>query len=165
VERIQRHPQGELMAVVVRGVEVLERAGRALRGADRHFRREMYRGLNRAAKPLKHKINEAIPEYMPDRGGYAATLQRTHSPRTKIKTGGRDPSIRLVSRTRGGRRDTAALEEGRLAHPVFGNRSVWRTTDVRPGFFTTPILDEADAIRGEMLDAIEDVHRRIVAEI
>jgi hypothetical protein len=147
-------------------VEVLERAGKALRGADKHFRRELFRGLNRAAKPLGKAVQESIPDYMPNRGGYAATLQRSHSTRTQIKTGGRDPAVRLISRTKGGvKRRVKALEAGKLAHPVFGNRKVWRTQSVKPGFFTEPIEAGADDVREEMVDAIGRVHDRIRAEI
>lgn len=154
------------MSVEVRNVEVLEAAGRALRGADKRYRRELFRGLNTASKPLREAVQESIPDYMPRRGGYATVLQRSHSPRVKAKTSGRDPSIRIISRTRGGvRRNTRALEEGRLAHPVFGNRSVWRVTDVRPGFFSEPMEDKADMVRDEMVDAVGRVHDAIRAEI
>lgn len=153
------------MSVEVRNVEVLERAGRALRGADRHYRRELYRGLNRAAKPLKQAVHDAIPDYMPRRGGYADVLQRAHSPQTKIKTGGRDPSVQIISRTRGARRRTKALEAGRLSHPVFGNRSVWRTQDIKPGFFTEPMEEEAGTVRDEMVDALGRVQSAIRREI
>lgn len=154
------------MGIEVRNVEVLERAGRALRGADKHFRRELFRGLNTASKPLREAVQESIPDYMPNRGGYAKTLQASHSPRTQVKTGGRDPSIRIISRTKGGvKRKVKALEAGKLSHPVFGNRRVWRTQSVKPGFFTEPMMDKADDVRDEMVDAIGRVQDRIRAEI
>lgn len=153
------------MDVQVRNAEVLERAGRALRGADRKYRRELFRGINRATKPLKAAVKAAIPDYMPRRGGYAALLQRDHSPRTQTKPGGRDPAVRIISRTRGTRRNVRALEEGRLAHPLFGNRSVWRVTDVKPGFFSEPMEQNADEVRDEVVDAIGRVHDQIRREI
>jgi hypothetical protein len=154
------------MTVEVRGVEVLERAGKALRGAEKHYRRELFRGLNTASKPLREAVQESIPDYMPNRGGYAKTLQASHSPRTQVKTGGRDPSIRIISRTKGGvKRKVKALEEGKLAHPVFGNRRVWRTQSIRPGFFTEPMRAGAPEVRDEMIDAIGRVHDQIRREV
>jgi hypothetical protein len=154
------------VSIELRNVEVLEQAGRALRGAQKHYRRELFRGLNRAAKPLKQAVQESIPDYMPGRGGYAAALQRSHSPRTQIKTGGRDPGIRIISRTKGGvKRSVRKLEAGKLAHPLFGDREHWFTQDIRPGFFTEPMEGEADAVRDEMVDAIQDVHAAIRAAV
>jgi hypothetical protein len=154
------------VTIELRNVEVLEQAGRALRGAEKHYRRELFRGLNRAAKPLKQAVQESIPDYMPGRGGYTAALQRSHSPRTQVKTGGRDPGIRIISRTKGGvKRNTKALEAGKLSHPLFGDRENWFTQDIRPGFFTEPMRGQADEVREEMLDAIQDVHAAIRAGI
>jgi hypothetical protein len=154
------------VSIQLRNVEVLEQAGRALRGADKKYRRELFRGLNRAAKPLKQAVHDAIPDYMPGTGGYADLLQASHSPRTQIKPGGRDPAIRIVSRTKGGvRRSVKKLEAGQLAHPLFGDREHWSTQDIRPGFFTEPMEGEADAVRDEMLEAIGQVHAAILAEI
>jgi hypothetical protein len=154
------------VGIELRNVEVLEQAGRALWGAEKHYRRELFRGLNRAAKPLRRAVQESIPDYMPEAGGYAAVFQASHSSRTTVKTGGRDPGVRIVSRTKGGvRRSVRKLESGQLAHPLFGDREHWFTQDIRPGFFTEPMVERVDEVRDEMIESIEQVHDAIRAAI
>jgi hypothetical protein len=154
------------VGIELRNVEVLEQAGKALQGAEKHYRRELFRGLNRAAKPLRRAVQESIPDYMPEAGGYAALLQASHAPRTQIKTGGRDPAIRIISRTKGGvKRSVKKLEAGQLAHPLFADREHWFTQDIRPGFFTEPMEGQADEVRDEMIESIEQVHDAIRAAI
>lgn len=148
--------------VSVGNVEVLEQAARALRGSDKKYRRELFRALNSVAKPLRQKVIDSIGNFMPS--GYAPVLSKSYSQRTQIRTG-RDPSVRLIGSSRGKRRRTRRLEEGKLSHPVFGNRKVWVTQQIKPGFFSEPIAGEADQVRAEMEKAIMAVHEQIVREI
>jgi len=55
------------------------------------------------------------------------------------------------------------LDAGRLTHPVFGDREVWRTQEepsVQPGWFTGPAEAAGPRVRAGIEKALEDVANR-----
>jgi hypothetical protein len=126
------------------------------------LRRELYKAVNEAAKPLTEEIRSFshLAPYMPDR--YAAVLASDISV-TAVKTTARDPGIRIRARGRAHRRKVIRLNEGFLTHPLFGDREHWftQTDGMRPGFFTEPAEKAALAIRGKVLGAMAETARKI----
>lgn len=46
-----------------------------------------------------------------------------------------------------GLKELAALDRGKLRHPVYGNREAWVSQSVPRKFWTRPLLERADAIK------------------
>ena len=55
----------------------------------------------------------------------------------------------------------AAMNRGRLRHPVFGNTDVWVTQAVEPGWFDEPLQDSAPDIRRAITQALDTEARKL----
>lgn len=127
---------------------------------DKELNRELYRGINRAVKPLREAVKEGAPRYLPRR--YAFELAKSLKVRTRRRAG-RNPSIRLVgsAKTPGGKdRDLASLNRGRLRHPLYGNRGYWYDQDVSPKWWDEPLFDNVKPVRAEIVKVLDEVARK-----
>jgi hypothetical protein len=142
------------------------------------LRRELFKAINDAAKPLAREIANVahLKPYLPD--PYAAVLAESLSVSVS-KIAGANPAIRL--RAVGGKdgrrrsRHVARINEGILRHPVFGTEAqlaahiaaggaahhgrgwIWRDQEVQPGFFTDPTEKAAPEIRRQIVAAMTTV--------
>jgi hypothetical protein len=142
------------------------------------LRRELYKAINDAAKPLAREIGSVahLDPYLPD--PYAAVLAEALSVSVS-KIAGPNPAVRL--RAVGGKdgrrrsRHVARINEGILRHPVFGTEAqreahitaggsshhgrgwTWVNQRVQPGFFTDPTEKAAPEIRRHIVAAMTDV--------
>jgi hypothetical protein len=142
-------------AVSIRGLERFARLSKDLRQAGaKELRRELYRGLQRAAKPLIADAKVSARS-LPHRGGLADRAARA---RFRVKArAGRTPSISIVAADAKGRSvDLDALDRGTVRHPTFGHRP-WVAQQVRPEWFTRPMVNGSPQVRDEMLRAVDDV--------
>lgn len=144
------------------GADDLARLGRQLRQAGRRdLQRELYRGINAAAKPLDQNIKYAMDQFLPDQ--YAAELAA--SLKTTVKRrGGKNPSVRLVGKAktrRGVERDLSSLNRGRLRHPLFGNRRHWFNQAVRTGWWDHPIIQWRPEFARRVDQVVRDVMQKI----
>jgi hypothetical protein len=144
------------MDLKITGADELGDLARALKSAGAtDLRRELYRGLNRATKPLRAKAQEAARRDLPQSGGLAALVGRSKGT-TKTFTG-RDPGVSIVFKG-----TALATDKGYVSHPVFGNRGAWVRQPVQgAGWFSETMRDSAPAVRRELLEAIEDVADQI----
>ncbi len=147
------------------GPEQLRLLSARLRAAGtegRELRRELYKAVNEAAKPLAEEIRgyDHLAPYMPNR--YAAVLAADVRV-TASKSTGRNPGVSIKARGRRHRRKVIRLNDGILTHPVFGDREKWvdQTRGVRPGFFTDPAERAAPGIRDKVLDAMHATGQKI----
>lgn len=125
------------------------------------IRRDLYRGLNRATKPVRSRMTDAIPEALPQRGGLAEQFKSKVGSRTTAKAGKwAGVSIRFSSRGH----DMRTLTGGRIRHPVYGNRSVWvtQTAGADPERFMGAFEDQTPLMRREVERVLEDVAQKIV---
>lgn len=136
--------------------EDLARLSRELKEArERGLRRELYRGLNRAAKPPQAAARRLAMARLPRRGGYAA---RVAGARMSVKTkGGRDPAIRLTARAGRQQVDLEAADAGLIRHPVFDRRTDWVLQRVDAGWWTDAINETAPQARREIEAALDNV--------
>lgn len=143
----------------VRGLERFGKLSRDLRAAgDKDLRRELYRGLQRATKPLKEAAKENARSTLPRKGGLADRVSRARF-NTKSRAG-RNPSVRIEAKDAKGRSvDLEALDRGSVRHPTFGHRP-WVKQDVRPGWFTQPMEAGVEDVRREVVAAIDEVIRQ-----
>lgn len=150
-----------------RAADELERLGKELRIlGDKEFRSSVYRGLSRAVKPLREvakKTPHLIPG-LPKRGGLADVVARGIRGRGGVKSrralSGRNVGISISVTSAG--HDIAAMDRGRLRHPVWGRqRGIWVNQTTQPGFFTKPMTEAAPDARKQVAEEIDRAFRTI----
>ena len=59
--------------------------------------------------------------------------------------------------------DLRSLDEGRLRHPLFGDREHWYQQNLKPGWFTGSLNDAANSavVRRELLRALHEVAKKL----
>lgn len=143
------------------GAELRYVAGLLRKAAARDLTRELRKGQRAAVRPLQKEIKAEALSTLPKRGGYNQTMSRAVKVSTTTGTGRKAMTVRIYARGKVENRDVVAINAGRLRHPVFGNRSRWKVTNVRPGFADRPVNKLADQILKESADAAERVLKSI----
>lgn len=142
--------------LTIRGAEQLGDLARRLRAAGesgKGLKKELYKGLNRATKPLKAEAQQVAARTLPQSGGLADLVARSKF-RTSTRMG-RDPSVSIMARGVG-----ATTDKGFVRHKVFG-RPPWVTQQVQGGWFTETMRKGAPIVRKELSEAIENVAKQI----
>lgn len=143
----------------VEGSHDLERVARRLkRAAAGELRKELYRGINRAVKPMKQAAKDAADRELPQRGGLNKFVASSKFG-TRTRGFGRSPGVSITAKKSG--HDLRSLDRGRLRHPLFGNRRFWYQQPVRAGWWTQTLNDEAPLVRRELIRVLDDVAARI----
>lgn len=145
----------------IRNAEDFARAAKRLKAEGsqgKGLRRELLKGLNRAAKPAKDAIKPSVLVKLPHRGGLAATIAGDISVRQSNVSTGANPRVRIVVR---GNHDILGMDRGVVHHPVFGNRDAWRTQSIPARAFTEPVEKRAPQMRQEMSQVIRDVAKKV----
>ena len=144
------------MAGLAEAASELESIARHQRLAgDGDLVRELTAAMRRAAGPVRDQIRAGLRPHLPDR--YAETLDAGIRIGVSVRTGERNPGVSVTAQATGGKgRKLRRLDAGLLTHPVYGNREVWRTQHVEPGWFTGPAEDAAPDVRAELERALED---------
>lgn len=146
-----------MVDVSVRGAEQLVKLSKELRAVgEKDLAKELRAALREAATPVKAAIREHAERTMPHRGGLNRVVARSRIT-TQVRGSGRNPGVRIASKTLNPRLD----QSGRLRHPVYGNRNVWVTQHVEPGWFTVPASHAAPEVRDELVKAIGRIQRRL----
>jgi hypothetical protein len=133
-------------------------AFRLRRAGDTDLLREVTRAMRDAVVPVQAEIRAGLAPDLPNR--YAATLDADLRLGVNVRTGERDPGVSVTGTARTKARKLRNLDEGRLTHPVYGNREIWRTQEepsVQPGFFTGPAEAAGPRVRAGIERALEDV--------
>jgi len=130
----------------------MEKASRALKAAGtKEMRKAIRKAMSEETKPTRAKIRQSAIDNLPRAGGLNRWTARTPSVNTDFRE--RSAGVRISMKKKG--HDLAALNRGRLRHPVFGNRKVWVQQAIEPGFFTRPIDEDSDDLRRRITDALE----------
>jgi hypothetical protein len=143
-------------------------AFRLRRAGDGGLVREVTRAMRDAVVPVQADIRAGLDPKLPDR--YAATLNADLRLGTNVRTNERDPGVSITGQTLSGGgkgRKLRYLDEGRLTHPVFGNREEWRTQEgaaqgVEPGWFSGPAEAAGPRVRTAIEQALADVADKAV---
>lgn len=144
----------------VEGAGQLASLSKRLRAAGesgKGLRKELLAGIQRSAKPIKADVEESWASRAPHRGGLS---QRPLRLSTRTRGGGRGVGVRIVSASRDGY-SLGQIDQGRVKHPVFGNRKAWATTHIEPGIITDPQEQAAPVVRAEIVRAIQSIARRV----
>lgn len=171
------------MADLSETADELELIARHLRRAgDFDLVRELTAGMRRGAQAAPPLIRANLIPALPD--NYAETLDADLDITVSVRTSDANPGVSVTAKARGintsspgpliregappsrrkkGRK-LRRLDAGLLTHPVFGDREVWRTQQVRPGWFTGPCQDAAPKVRAELEKALHDVSEKAVSK-
>lgn len=116
------------------------------------LRKELHRAMGQAAKPLIPKVKEAARRDLPKAGGLNERIARKPY-RAQTRTGAKTAGVRIV-----GTKVDPRINQGRIAHPVFGRPSstvVQQVPEAR-GYFDETLAKEGPAVRDELLAVIRD---------
>jgi hypothetical protein len=132
-------------------------AFRLRRAGDGGLVREVTRAMRDAVVPVQADIRAGLGPLLPNR--YAAELDADLRLGVNVRTNDRDPGVSVTGTARTKARKLRNLDEGRLTHPVFGNREEWRTQEepsVQPGWFTGPAEAGGPRVRAGIEQALAD---------
>jgi hypothetical protein len=138
-------------------------AFRLRRAGDGGLLREVAKAMRDAVVPVQDEIRAGLGPLLPNR--YAAALDADLRLGVNVRTNDRDPGVSVTGQSRSRTRKLRNLDEGRLTHPVFGNREEWRTQEepsVQPGFFTGPAEAGGPRVRRAIERALADVADKAV---
>ncbi len=124
--------------------------------------RQMSRGLQRAAKPLRAEVQAEAVKAMPS--GYGPLLSKSLRFRTSTRErrGAASLVIRIYGDGKKEHRDVVRINKGVLRHPVYGRRkNPWVNQKVRVGFVDRPVDRMAPDIRREMQAVVEYIATQI----
>jgi hypothetical protein len=143
------------------GAELRYFAAKLRKAAARDLTRVLKRAQRNAVKPLQKEIKTEALASLPKRGGHNATMSKAVKTSVSGGTPGRPLIVRVYARGKVEERDVAAVNAGRLRHPVFGHRGTWKVTRVRPGFVDRPV----DKLADKVLEASADEVGQLLEEI
>lgn len=141
----------------VRGGQQLQALARRLEDAGRRdLRNELLRGIRTSGKKVIPVIRTSA-QRLPRSGGLADRVaSQPYSVSTSLT--GASARVRLQGK---GMKELRDIDAGRLRHPVWGNRDVWRAQTVPAGFFTKAIASRAPRIRSDIQHVMGDVARKV----
>ena len=129
------------------------------------LRKELYKAINEAAKPLAAEIRDPahLQAYMPNR--YAIVLAADLAV-TATKSTSKNPGVAIRAKGRRHKRKVIQLDNGILKHPLYGNRDHWfeqLSGKMKAGFFTDPAERAAPAIRDQVMGALRETGKKITS--
>lgn len=125
--------------------------------------RQLSTALNQATGPVRDAVKESAAATMP--GWYANTLTKSLRFRNNRRAGGQQANLRMVTYAdgKGERRDVVALEDGRLRHPLFGDRDHWYVTKIRAGFHQRGTDKAMDEVARRLDVVVRDFTRKLIS--
>lgn len=144
--------------IEIRGAEQLAALSKKLKAAgNRELQQELSHGILQAVKPVITAARESARSTLPRRGGLAARVANS-SIRTMSPGGARFSGVRLQAKNQ---YSLGRLDRGINRHPVYGNRRVWVTQKVTPGWWTKPTKEAAPQARAQVEQAMQRVANKI----
>lgn len=142
----------------ITGAQDFQKLARQLREAGdtgRGLRKELYRRIDAATKPLREEVKRAEAEQLPHRGGLARLAASRRITTSKRNTG-RTAGIRLTQK------NTPSWDSGHLRHPTFGHPP-WKPQEIKGGFWSDTLSSsESQAIvQREILAAIDEISKKL----
>ena len=142
----------------IQGAEKLGDVAKQLRQVgDKELKKETYRGLRSAAKPLIADTREFARRVLPEEGHLNERVARSRF-RVRVRTG-RDPGVSITATGLDKRLDT----QGRLRHPTFGRRGRddWKEQKVNPGWFHIPMRRGTPKVQRELVKVLDRVSKKL----
>ncbi|MGY1498539.1 hypothetical protein ACW4TU_18400 [Streptomyces sp. QTS52] len=158
--------------------QLLELQRRLRRAGHENIRASMQRRSRRAAEPLRDDLQDAVRSLDIGSQGRGSGKRGGRSPTTRPLRANIADAVRISVRTTGapgarvwldkGRLPADIpvgvvnrLNEGRLRHPVFGNKRRWAQQTATPGWWDKTERAHRDRIAREMERVVDDVRRQL----
>lgn len=140
--------------IEVKGADQLAALAKQLKAAgDKGLQKELYAGINRAAKPVVQEIRKsANGGKIPRRGGLAAAVGKSSIRTQRRVSSTRTAGVRIVATNKF---SLYHLNQGIVRHPVFGKGQVVQR--IQPGFWSDPTEAVAEDVRREIVKVLESV--------
>ncbi|MGW6418847.1 hypothetical protein [Streptomyces sp. NPDC055055] len=135
------------------------------------------RRIRRAAEPMHHDLKDAIRSVNITAPGRAQGSRGGPSPTTRPLRATIAEAVRLSVRTGANpgarvwvdksllpsdlRNMASVINEGRIRHPVYGNRRRWVTQWASPPWWDTTVARHTPRMRAEVQKVLDDVRRTI----
>lgn len=146
------------MDVTISGAHQLHALSKRLKEAeDKGLKRELGRGIRKAARPLIVDVRQSARSTLPKRGGLAELVAKSKFG-VRTRTSGQGVGVRLIG-TSG--IDLRSIDLGRVRHLVYGRPNSWVEQKVTPGFWTQTLQGGAPQVRLEIVGAMDRVARKI----
>lgn len=126
-----------------------------LRGVDRKVATAIRKRIRQPAQELSKTVPVEGADPMPQGGGIRDRLMAEGRSRVVLDGLG----IRLALSNSGA--SLPAINRGILRHPVFGNKDIWRTTDVPAGSYDAAFEAGADPVRASLEKVLDDVAKEL----
>lgn len=143
----------------IRGAEKFDRVARELkRVGDKELRKELYKALNRATKPMRAEAKKSGQQNLPRAGGLNKKVGRARL--STKRSAGKNPGVKIVAK---GMDQLGLMDRGFVRHPVYGNRRRWVTQPIpdAEGWFTTPMEEGKPAAQREIVESLDDIAKKL----
>jgi hypothetical protein len=144
--------------ITIEGADQLARLAKQLKEAgDKGLQAELGKAINRALKPVKADIKQSAATMLPKRGGLAAKVAKSRI--TTRRRTGRTAGVRLVAT------NTISLyhlDKGIIRHRKGGDIDAGKVQSTTPGWMTKPAEAAAPKVRAELVQAMDDIAKKIV---
>lgn len=157
--------------------QLLELQARLRRAGHENIRASMQRRIRRAAEPLRNDLQDKIRGLEIRSQGRAAGKRGGVSPTTRPMRATIADAVRISVRTSGNpgarvwvdkgrlppdlKRMPDVINDGRIRHPVFGNRRRWATQWADPGWWDKTVRARTPRMTKEIERVVDDVRRRL----
>ena len=141
----------------IEGAEQLAALSKRLHAAGnkgKRLKKELRATILKEARPVGRFVAVSAGSDLPHRGGLGYTVGGAN---ISISAGTTSVSMKLKAKGY----DLAAINRGRLRHPVFGHRENWVTQKVEKELFTKPFKAQAPRLRQRIIRATDAVAKRI----
>ena len=170
-------------------VRAYRELGALLKGVEKDVKRELFKAVSSATKPVKAEIRESARRTLPRKGGLnewvagaKVTTRQSYSGRNpgvtikaerdkfkSVSVGGKRSKKRLPG-TFGKKSDLGAINRGRVMHPYYGRarkvegNGLYGPQMVRPGFFTDVMTGVmAQRAKREILTAMQQITNKVTS--
>lgn len=145
-----------MVADGVDGAEQLRLLGTRFKAAGNgDLKKELLAGIRVAVKKMIPAVQQGAHDRLPHSGGLADRVAgQKFAARTSLASG-------KVSLTGSGMKSLTDIDKGRLRHPVFGDRDVWKQQSVTPGFFSGPIESHLPTVHAEIDDVLSSLAKKL----
>jgi hypothetical protein len=150
------------VTVTTRGADRLRQVAAAVEASgDKDLERELWRAMQRGGKPMLAAARWGARTGLPVRGGLA---ERVAESKFGVRTtgAGKRVGVRVVGQSG---YDLEGMDEGLIRHPVRGNRKVWVSQTIKPGWFSDAEEAKAPEVRDELVKGIDAVAAKLEASI
>lgn len=147
--------------IQVRGADQLAKMAKRFRAQGRAgLVRTMVKDIRNEVKPIQAAQRREVQSLQ-----HAPSEWRKFSARSakiRVSTGARSAGVRLSVNGKGqDPRRARILNKGRWRHPLFGDRELWFTQTVKPGWFDRPAEKGEPAVRNRILQILDMYKRRL----